>query len=351
MKINKDAIFLLTDSSSDGFGTGFAVACGESKVFIVTCAHVIKSRDCIKANGHIAQLLFLNDAIDIAILSVPYEKNEYPPLLNRIVRGESGMKIHICGYSLFDKKADTYVIRNIEGKLGESIGLNSRFTSDKGKHIDAWDISICNKDLFSKMIRGYSGSPICDDAGGLIAVASHNVSNGEFGHAISIYDVEEIYKNTDLGSIVSFKKKKIILFIDDDNDWCSILHLLIDNENYQIVHVESFKKAVEKIRDETINLDLVCINIGLEGDHVKYSFMQKWVNLLKKLKKRGLPIIIITGNREINCITKSENNLISLEEIIYGEGNLSCDATPFLYKGSDFLEEEFLSYLNQMITI
>ncbi len=349
MKINKDAIFLLTGSNSGSFGTGFAVACRENKVFIVTCAHVVTPfNDCIKANDHEAELLFLNDTIDIAILSIPNENNEYRPVLNRIVRGESSMKIHICGYSLFDKKTDTYAIRNIKGKLGENI----RLTSDKGEHIDSWDIFIDDKDdIFSKMRKGYSGSPICDDAGGLIAVASHNIGMGEFGHAISICDVENIYKDTDLGSIISFTKKKIILFIDDDNDWHSIFHLLIDNKNYQVVYAESLKKAVDNIRDETINPDLVCINIGLEGDHIKYSFMQKWIKLLKKIKKRGVPTIIITGNREINCITKSENNLISLKEIIYGEGNLPCDATPFLYKGSDSLEEEFLSYINQMITI
>jgi hypothetical protein len=60
--------------------------------------------------------------------------------------------------------------------------------------VEAWDIHV-EDDEFSKLQGGYSGSPLCNKNGGLIAVVSHNAdpAAGQRGHAVAISNLKTIY--------------------------------------------------------------------------------------------------------------------------------------------------------------
>jgi hypothetical protein len=191
MAINKNSVFLLTsaDGSKKAFGTGFAVAHADGLLHLLTCAHVAEQLDGrIQAAGQEAEILAKGsaDGVDLALLRIPCEQP--PPLLNRAVQGKEGMRFHICGYGPFAGAKDNYVLRHIEGKLGKSIA----FESPGSGRVEAWDLHVEDDD-FSRLQGGYSGSPLCDEQGQLIAVVSHKVDAGQRGHAVAIANLKSIY--------------------------------------------------------------------------------------------------------------------------------------------------------------
>ncbi len=191
MAIEKNAVFLLTsaDGSKKAFGTGFAVAHADGQLHLLTCAHVAEQLDGrIQAAGQEAEILAKGsaDGVDLALLRIPCEQP--PPLLNRAVQGKEGMRFHICGYGPFAGAKDNYVLRHIEGKLGKSIA----FESPGSGRVEAWDLHVEDDD-FSRLQGGYSGSPLCDEQGRLIAVVSHKVDAGPRGHAVAIANLKSIY--------------------------------------------------------------------------------------------------------------------------------------------------------------
>lgn len=192
MAIDHNAIFLLTSADPDrkkNFGTGFAIAHKDGKLFLLTCAHVVEDiGGKVKVGGLEAEVVAagLGSSIDLAVLSIPCEKP--PPLLNRIaLEKKEGDRFQICGYSLFAGAKDSYVLREIEGSLGKSVS----FASQNSSRVEAWDIRI-EDDEFAKLQGGYSGSPLCDEDGRLIAVVSHSVADGQRGHAISAANLQLI---------------------------------------------------------------------------------------------------------------------------------------------------------------
>ncbi len=194
MGIDKKSVFLLTCADSGrkkAFGTGFAVAHRDGQLFILTCAHVVDQLDGrVSVGGKAAEIEALGsaDGIDLALLRISCGQS--PPLLNRPVLGEPEMKFHICGYGPFAGAKGNYVLRHIEGKLGKSIA----FESVRGiGRIDAWDLHVEDDD-FSRLQGGYSGSPLCDDEGGLVAVVSHKIGGqGQRGHAVALANLKVLY--------------------------------------------------------------------------------------------------------------------------------------------------------------
>ncbi len=191
MGIDKNAVFLLTsaDGSKKAFGTGFAVAHKDGQLYLLTCAHVAEQLDSkVNVGGQKAEILAQGsaDSIDMALLRIPCEQP--PPLLNRAVKGKESLKFHICGYGPFAGAKDNYVLRHIEGRLGKSIA----FESPGSGRVEAWDLHVEDDD-FSRLQGGYSGSPLCDEQGGLLAVVSHKVDAGQRGHAVAIANLKNIY--------------------------------------------------------------------------------------------------------------------------------------------------------------
>ena len=195
MGIDRNSVFLLTGAQGDkkAFGTGFAVAHQDGQLYILTCAHVVDQLDGkVKVGRYEAEAeieaLGAADGIDLALLRIPCVQP--PPLLNRPIPGEPEMKFHICGYGPFSGAKDNYVLRHIEGKLGKSIAFESVRGSGR---TDAWDLHVEDDD-FSRLQGGYSGSPLCDQEGRLIAVVSHKIgSQGQRGHAVAIANLKSIY--------------------------------------------------------------------------------------------------------------------------------------------------------------
>ncbi|MCI5163267.1 MAG: VWA domain-containing protein [Candidatus Electrothrix sp. AX5] len=193
MLITRDSVFLLTSSETErkkAFGTGFALAYKEQKLFILTCAHVVERLDGkVRICGCNAEIVSKGsgDIIDLALLSIPCDKKDVPPLLNRIGQGKANKAFRVYGYSLFT--GSQYVFRELKGRLGKSIAFTS--TIDH-RFIEGWDICI-EDDNFSKLQGGYSGSPLCDEEGNLVAVVSHRIADGQYGHAIALCNLKIIY--------------------------------------------------------------------------------------------------------------------------------------------------------------
>ncbi|MCI5128186.1 MAG: serine protease, partial [Candidatus Electrothrix sp. AUS3] len=192
MTIARDAIFLLTGPESDRrkvFGTGFAVAYKERQLYLLTCAHVVEQLDGkVMVGEQEAEIAEIGsgDSIDLALLRIPC--NEAPFLLNTVIKGKPNKPVHLCGYGSFSGAQHNYILRPVKGRLGKSIAFES---PGKGR-IEAWDLHVKDDD-FSKLQGGYSGSPLCDEEGRLIAVVSHEVGRtGERGHAIAVSNLKLI---------------------------------------------------------------------------------------------------------------------------------------------------------------
>lgn len=192
MKIANESIFLLTSSipaENQRFGTGFSVAYieNERKLFIITCAHVVDDLKCnVKISGQeaVVEVKGSRESLDLALLSIRWnDSSPPPPILNQFIKGITGKKFHVCGYSSIGSK-NPHVLRSIKGEIGERIG----FGDDRN---EAWDIHIDGDEL-SNLKEGYSGSPLCDEEGKLIAVVSHETDNGKRGYAISILNLERL---------------------------------------------------------------------------------------------------------------------------------------------------------------
>lgn len=199
MAIEKDAVFLLTstDSGKKAFGTGFAVACKEGKLYLLTCAHVIEQlggrvvasgADAVPHEAAI-EAAGSSNTVDLALLSIRHD-GDAPPLLNRPAKGKPDMLFQILGYGPHFGARENYVLRDIQGRLGKPIS----FKAVGIKSIEAWDIHV-DDDEFSKLQGGYSGSPLCDAAGSLLAVVSHNAdaAAGQRGHAVAVVNLQAIF--------------------------------------------------------------------------------------------------------------------------------------------------------------
>ena len=193
MAIATDALFLLTSPEPERkkvFGTGFAVAQQDEKLFILTCAHVVEQLEGKVMVGSLTAELVAagsSNVVDLALLSIPC--HEARTMLNRLGQARPGMTFQLCGYSPFSGAKENHVLRPIQGRLGKAIFFEP---SGKGR-VPAWDIQVQDDD-FSKLQGGYSGSPLCDDKGRLLAVVSHNAdpAAGQRGHAVAIANLKRI---------------------------------------------------------------------------------------------------------------------------------------------------------------
>ncbi len=194
MAIEKDTVFLLTSPEPDrkkAFGTGFAVAHKDGLLYLLTCAHVVEQLDGkVRVGEREAEIAAIGsgDSIDLALLRIPC--NEAPPLLNTVIKGKPNKPTQLCGYGSFSGAKGNYVLRDIHGRLGKSIA----FESPGSRRVEAWDLHV-EDDEFSKLQGGYSGSPLCDEQGGLVGVVSHNADSaaGRLGHAVAVANLKTIY--------------------------------------------------------------------------------------------------------------------------------------------------------------
>ena len=189
----EDAVVLLCSSDPNknkAFGSGLIVACDEAFSYLLTCAHVVEEINGTTAPQNRLKIPGLeqpvevikcgsSSTIDIALLRVAglFDK----PLFNQFILGREHCAVQVTGYSLFNPSTGQHSRRSLKGQLGKSIKPTSEID---GKEFSAWDITIKDDD-FAKLVGGYSGSPLYNEAGQVMAVVSHRRAD-EMGHAICI---------------------------------------------------------------------------------------------------------------------------------------------------------------------
>lgn len=331
MLIEESAVFLLTGAGSapkKAFGTGFAVAYRDRQLFILTCAHVVEQLDSyIRVSGQEAEVVCIgaSDSIDLALLRIPC--NDPSAIVNRTAKGEVGMKFQVCGYGIFSGAKGNYVLREIQGRLGTPI----LFESSGGDRVEAWDLHIDEIDNFSKLQNGYSGSPLCDVEGGLVAVVSHKEAEGRHGHALAVANLRRIYPQieelipsfpfldasrhvyrtsgsarfapdckkeidrltNDTVATISRNRQPHILIVDDDKEWRERFDRCLSRDGYKISCANNKKEAVFILENKYI--DLLCLNIILTGGDVGDGWLFDWTELLLEAQKKKKAVIVITG--------------------------------------------------------
>jgi hypothetical protein len=190
-------LILSSDPKNTAFGTGFIIARDQNYSYLLTCAHVLEQ---IKSKSSAESVLKIadfdasvevvecgsGDGIDMALLKVQAVSDA--PLFERFIFGSSDCEILISGYSNFEGK--TQAQRNLKGSLGETIKLNNA----QGIKVSAWDINIKQKDGFSKLAPGYSGSPVYNANGEVLGIVSH-MRGSDAGHAVCISNLLRLCPN------------------------------------------------------------------------------------------------------------------------------------------------------------
>ncbi|NOQ35650.1 MAG: hypothetical protein GQ569_07110 [Methylococcaceae bacterium] len=191
----ENAIVLLSSNEPDknkAFGSAFIIARDNDYSYLLTCAHVIEQINGLNAVENKLKILGLecpveiaccgaSNAIDIALLKVAglFDK----PVFKQFALGQSQNEIYVTGYSSFEKR---HLKRPLKGKLGKSTKITAN-----GKEAPFWDIHITDDDL-SKLDSGYSGSPIYNQEGQVLAIVSHKRSS-DIGHAFCISNLKILY--------------------------------------------------------------------------------------------------------------------------------------------------------------
>jgi hypothetical protein len=178
------------DPNNSRFGTGFVIHQDERYSYLLTCAHVV---DDVGGPGQVlvgettASVIAAGaaDGLDLAVLRV--EGLSDKPSLRLIASGKKGRSFTTAGFQVLTKQ---YLIRRLEGALGEQVGLEFR---DQAERIEAWDLTIIDD---YQLQPGYSGSPVVDQASGdVLAVVSHRHGEGKRGLAISVEALEKIWSD------------------------------------------------------------------------------------------------------------------------------------------------------------
>lgn len=82
---------------------------------------------------------------------------------------------------------------------------------------------------------------------------------------------------------------KIVLFIDDDDDFITLLDYRFKNEEFKLIFASSGKEALELIKNKKIDLLILDRRLpDIEGDEVI-------AKLRADPKTKSLPIILISG--------------------------------------------------------
>jgi hypothetical protein len=191
----QDSVFLVTSSDPENsrFGTAFAFYWDESSTgqyeatYFLTCRHVITEAGGpkqLRIGGRLARVVTSgsDDGLDdMAVLRVEGVRDV--PILNTNAAGESGSQIRVLG---FRSHLQDYLIRPLRGTLGERVGLESK--QQRGR-VAAWDLEIEGD---YELERGYSGGPIINEAGDVVAIATYRLG-GRRGVALSVQALEEIW--------------------------------------------------------------------------------------------------------------------------------------------------------------
>lgn len=184
------SVVLITsqDLNNGGSGTGFVIHRDAQATYLLTCAHVVRSVggvDQVSLYGQAAAVIVSGEArnIDLAVLRVEGLFNTPP--LPLCISGATGDAFVMAGFQWFD---NNFLIRPLQGHLGEEVGLECR---DQTERIAAWDLKIDDPDF--DIQKGYSGSPVVhQETGCALGVVSHRQGTKK-GLAISVKALKAIW--------------------------------------------------------------------------------------------------------------------------------------------------------------
>ncbi|MFX0196429.1 MAG: trypsin-like peptidase domain-containing protein [Candidatus Hodarchaeota archaeon] len=188
----EESVVLITSKNPDNseFGTGFVIYRIERSTYVLTCMHVIRDvggESEVRVGGNPAALIAAGSADgvdDIAVLRV--DGLLTIPSLKLSISGETGNPFIAFGYQRIS--GNNYIKAQIPGTLGEQVRLESRW---KAESIRAWELKIDDGYILP---RGYSGSPLVDEASGdVMGVISHRQGEGKKGLAISSETLRSIW--------------------------------------------------------------------------------------------------------------------------------------------------------------
>ncbi len=180
---------LITSSVPDNnyFGTGFVIHQDEDGTYLLTCAHVVQDvggPDEVVAGGNKASIVAsgAEDGTDLAVLRTEGLRDKLPLPLNS--KASRGQRFKTAGFQQYGWS--TYLIRPLDGVLGHQVEIG-RSQSSLAK---AWDLKITDE---YQLQPGYSGSPVVDEEGYVIAVVSTRQSEGTKGLAISVAALTKVW--------------------------------------------------------------------------------------------------------------------------------------------------------------
>jgi len=177
-----NSLVLITNSTNQGFGTGFVVRKERNYSYIVTCSHVVEDTPkTLLVDGVKAKIVYQgsSDGLDLAILKASIDRE---PL--GLMESDCN-DFEIKGFRSF--KNSDHILEPIECKVDTKI----EFRPKEGGVVHGWKLNIDESDSVE---RGYSGSPlICKESGRVVGVMS-NRKGGREGFAISIGHLRDIWE-------------------------------------------------------------------------------------------------------------------------------------------------------------
>jgi Trypsin-like peptidase domain len=191
----KKSITLIRSSNSPctTFGTGFSVYCEGQATYITTCAHVVDDilseiRDkggsitAVDAKATLVTSGFQDGkGIDLAVLRVE-GLLDHPPL--RRTSEEEDKSFETEGFQRSDQD---FIRRSLKGWFGGQIEIGRGAQANFAR---AWDLKIQGD---YHLEEGYSGSPVVDENGYIVAVVNTRAREGIIGTAISIETLEKFW--------------------------------------------------------------------------------------------------------------------------------------------------------------
>ncbi|MBE9066313.1 GAF domain-containing protein [Leptolyngbya cf. ectocarpi LEGE 11479] len=181
-------------------GTGFVIFCDNEAAYIVTCSHVVRDVGgqgsvCVADKPATVVASRPTDDVDLAVLRV--EGLQYRPCLPlKPLRSKlsQNLPIQIWGFSEIERSAP-FLLRPLQGTLGQE----TQFSAYSDRRIAAWDLKIERANYLKQkgtLQGGYSGSPVIDADGSVLAVVTIQMDNsGEVGIALSIEALRAVWEN------------------------------------------------------------------------------------------------------------------------------------------------------------
>jgi hypothetical protein len=189
------------DNTYQTFGTGFSVGGEGQATYIVTCAHVVEEiSDEIRDKGNPSVVMTVDGVpatvvssgfqngigIDLAVLRVEKSLGHLPL---RGVPRLKGKPFTTSGWQQVVSSGQ-FIRRQLNGFFGGPIHVGNAASATFTK---AWDLEI--KSEHFRLQEGYSGSPVADKNGHVVAVVNTREGKGIIGTAISIEALKNVWPN------------------------------------------------------------------------------------------------------------------------------------------------------------